>query len=189
LLRRARKLDPVDARLARATAYAISGPGGDPLPPQVDFDVLFIPDSHDKVVLIAPQLSFHEIGDVHLMGPSGWNDPALLSIGRKHVRGAVISALFHEQSRFPFVSEFVTDFKKTFGASPDVFAAHGYDAARLVMVQLNAGADTREGVRNGILRSQGFPGASGVINMAPDGNARKRPFLLKVRGGRLISLD
>jgi len=189
LLRRARRLDPTDARLVRTTAYAIPGPGGDPLPPQVDFDVLFIPDSHDKVVLIAPQLTFHEISDVTLMGPSGWNDPALLSIGRKHVRGAVISALFHEESRFPFVSDFVRDFKQTFGTSPDVFAAHGYDAARLVMVQLNAGADTREGVRNGILRSQGFPGASGVINMAPDGNARKRPFLLKVRGGRLISLD
>ncbi len=189
LLRRARRLDPTDARLVRSAAYAIPGPHGDPLPPQVDFDVLFIPDSHDKVVLIAPQLTFHEITDVTLMGPSGWNDPALLSIGRKHVRGAVISALFHEQSRFPFVSEFVRDFNETFGTPPDVFAAHGYDAARLVMVQLNAGADTREGVRNGILRSQGFPGASGVINMAPDGNARKRPFLLKVRGGRLISLD
>ena len=57
------------------------------------------------------------------------------------------------------------------------------------MTQLVAGADSREDVRNGILRTQAFPGASGVINMSPDGNARKRPFLLKVRGGRLISLD
>jgi hypothetical protein len=57
------------------------------------------------------------------------------------------------------------------------------------MAQLIAGADDREEVRNGILRTQGFPGASGVINMAPDGNARKRPFLLKVRGGKFVSLD
>lgn len=189
LLRRARRLDPIDARLVRTTAYAILGPEGDPLPPQVDFDVLFIPDSYDKIVLIAPQLSFHESGSVNLMGPSGWNHPDLLSIGRRHVRGAVISALFHEQSRFPFVSEFSRGFLETFGTSPDVFAAHGYDAARLVMVQLKAGVETREGVRNGILRTQAFPGASGVINMAPDGNAQKRPFLLKVRGGRLVSLD
>ncbi len=189
LLRRARRLEPIDARLVRSTAYAIPGPEGDPLPPRVDFDVLFIPDSHNKVVLIAPQLTFHEIADVSLLGPSGWNHPDLVSIGRKHVRGAVISALFHEQSGFPFVSDFVENFRETFGASPDVFAAHGYDAARLVMVQLKAGVETREGVRNGILRTQGFPGASGVINMAPDGNARKRPFLLKVRGGRLVSLD
>jgi ABC-type branched-subunit amino acid transport system substrate-binding protein len=189
LLRRARRLDPTDARLVRDTAYAIPGPEGDPLPPQVDFDVLFVPDSHEKIVLIAPQLTFHEIGKVSLMGPSGWNDPELLKIGRKHVRGAVISALFHEQSRFPFVREFVADYSETFNESPDVFAAHGYDAARLVMTQLVTGADGREEVRNGILRTQGFAGVSGVINMGPDGNAQKRPFLLKVRGGRMISLD
>ena len=189
LLRRARRLDPPDARLVRTAAYGILGPEGDPLPPQVDFDVLFIPDSHDKIVLIAPQLTFHESGSVNLMGPSGWNHPDLVSIGRNHVRGAVLTALFHEQSKFPFVAEFSRNFLDTFGASPDVFAAHGYDAARLVMAQLHAGEGSRKDVRNGILRTQAFPGASGVINMAPDGNAQKRPFLLMVRGGRLVSLD
>lgn len=189
VLRRSRRLDPSDQRLVRDAAYAIAGPEGDPLPPQVDFDVLFIPDSHDKVILISPQLTFHEIGDVNLMGPSGWNHPELVSIGRKHVRGAVISALFHEESRFGFVADFVRDYTQTFGEPPDVFAAHGFDATRLVMAQLLNGAADREEVRNGILRTQGFPGVSGVINMAPDGNARKRPFLLKVRGGKLVSLD
>ena len=189
VLRRSRRLDPEEQRLVRDVANALAGPEGDPLPPQVDFDVLFIPDSHDKVILISPQLTFHEIDDVNLMGPSGWNHPELVSIGRKHVRGAVISALFHEESRFEFVSDFVRHYTETFGETPDVFAAHGFDAARLVMAQLIAGADDREEVRNGILRTQGFPGASGVINMAPDGNARKRPFLLKVRGGKFVSLD
>ncbi len=189
LIRRARRLEPKDAKMVREIAYALPGPEGDPLPPQVDFDVLFIPDGHDKIVLIAPQLTFHEIGGVSLLGPSGWNHPELVTIGRSHVRGAVISALFHERSAFPFVANFVESYQETFADAPDVFAAHGYDAARLVMAQLVAGAETREGVRNGILRTQAFPGASGVINISPDGNARKRPFLLKVRGGRLISLD
>lgn len=189
VLRRSRRLDPMEQRLVKTAAYEIAGPEGDLLPPQIDFDVLFIPDSHDKVILISPQLSFHEIEGVNLMGPSGWNDPDLTLIGRKHVRGAVISALFHEESRFGFVANFVRDYSQTFGVPPDVFAAHGFDATRLVMAQLVNGANDREDVRNGILRTQGFPGASGVINMAPDGNARKRPFLLKVRGGKLVSLD
>ncbi len=189
LIRRARRLEPEDARMVREIAYSIAGPEGDPLPPQVDFDVLFIPDGHDKIVLIAPQLTFHEVEGVGLLGPSGWNHPELVSIGRGHVRGAVVSALFHQESEFSFVSNFVDRYEDTFDEAADVFAAHGYDAARLVMAQLVAGAETREGVRNGILRTQAFPGASGVINISPDGNARKRPFLLKVRGGRLISLD
>jgi hypothetical protein len=189
LLRRGRRLEPADAAVARRVAYSILGPEGQPLPPIVDFDVLFIPDSHDKVVLIAPQLTFHHVVDVRLLGPNGWNHPDLVSIGRNHVSGAVISALFHEQSRFPFVVSFVDDYTTTFGEAPGVFAAHAYDAANLVLVQLARGRDTREQVRDGILRTQGYPGASGVISIMPDGNARKRPFLLGVRGGRMIPLD
>jgi ABC-type branched-subunit amino acid transport system substrate-binding protein len=110
-------------------------------------------------------------------------------IGRKHVSGAVISALFHENSRFPFVARFVDDCTTTFGEAPGVFAAHAYDATNLVLVQLAQGRDSRSQVRDGILRTQGYPGASGVISIMPDGNARKRPFLLGVRGGSVIPLD
>jgi len=189
LLRRGRRLDPADAAVARRVAYSILGPEGQPLPPVVDFDVLFIPDTHDKVVLIAPQLTFHQVVDVRLLGPNGWNHPDLVPIGRKHVSGAVISALFHENSRFPFVASFVDDYIATFGEAPGVFAAHAYDAANLVLVQLAQGRDSRDEVRDGILRTQGYPGASGVISIMPDGNARKRPFLLGVRGGNIIPLD
>ena len=30
---------------------------------------------------------------------------------------------------------------------------------------------------------------SGVISIGPDGNAQRRPFLLGVRGGQIVSLD
>jgi ABC-type branched-subunit amino acid transport system substrate-binding protein len=189
LLRRGRRLEPADAAVARRVAYATIGPEGEPLPPIIDFDVLFIPDSHDKVVLIAPQLSFHHVVDVRLLGPNGWNHPELVPIGREHVSGAVISALFHEESRFPIVAIFVDDYAATLGQPPGVFAAHSYDAVNLVLVQLARGRDTRAQVRDGILRTQGYPGSSGVTSMMPDGNARKRPFLLGVRGGRIIPLD
>ncbi len=189
ILRRARRLEPADAAIARRITYAITGPEGDPLPPVVDFDALFIPDSHDRIVLIAPQLTFNEVNGVQLLGPGEWNHPELVSIGRKHVRGAVISALFHKSSRFPFVADFVRDYESIYQSEPDVFSAHSYDATRILMVQLAAGEITRKGVRDGILLTQGFPGASGVISVKPDGNARKRPFLLQVRGGRIISLD
>jgi branched-chain amino acid transport system substrate-binding protein len=189
LMRQSRRLDPQDAALARRVGYALGGPEGEPLPPIIDFDVLFIPDTHEKVVLIAPQLTFHQVKGVRLLGSGDWNHPELISIGREHVSGALISALFHNESKFPSVARFVDEYEDTYAGEPDVFSAHGYDAARLVLVQLVAGRDTRNGVRNGILRTEAFPGASGVIRMGPDGNARKRPFLLQVRGGRMISLD
>jgi ABC-type branched-subunit amino acid transport system substrate-binding protein len=189
LLRRARRLPPEEASYVREVIYGILGPEGEPLPPIVDFDALFIPDSHDKIVLIAPQLAFHEIDDVRLLGSGGWNDPELVSIARKHVAGAVISAPFDPKSRFLFVSDFVERYSDTFGETPDVFAAQAFDVGNLVLRQLASGVDTRSELRVGVLETRGYPGASGVITMMPDGNARKRPFLLGVRGSRIVSLD
>ena len=65
------------------------GPGGVVLPPIVDFDALFIPDEHDKIVLIAPQLAFHDVTGVRLLGSSGWVDPELIEIGRRCARDAL----------------------------------------------------------------------------------------------------
>jgi ABC-type branched-subunit amino acid transport system substrate-binding protein len=189
LLRRARRLPPEKAAYVREVAYDILGPEGVDLPPLVDFDALFIPDAHDKVVLIAPQLAFHEINDVRLLGSAGWNHPELVEIARKHVAGAVIATPFDPKSRFLFVSDFVERFSSTFGIAPEVFAAQAFDAGNLVLRQLASGRNTREDLRAGVLNTRGYPGASGVITLMPDGNARKRPFLLGVRGSRIVSLD
>jgi branched-chain amino acid transport system substrate-binding protein len=189
ILDKARRMEPAKAAVAREEAYAALGPEGEPLPPIVDFDALFIPDSYDKVVLITPQLAFHEITDVQLLGSGEWNDPKLVRIAREHVRGAIISAPFYAESGFVFVSDFVERYTTTFGATPDVFAAQAFDGANLVLVQLAAGRSSRDDVRDGLLGTQAYPGVSGVTSFLPDGNARKRPYLLAVRRGRIVSID
>jgi len=188
-LRRGRRLPRASAVLVPELAARISGPDGEPLPPIVDFDALFIPDSHDKIVLIAPQLAFHELTGVQLLGSDGWNHPDLLEIAREHVSGAVISALFDANSPVSFVARFVDDYIATFGVSPNVYSAHGFDAVNLVLVQLAAGVEGSSELRDAVLQTRGYPGVSGVTTLLPDGNARKRPFLLEVRRRGIAPLD
>jgi ABC-type branched-subunit amino acid transport system substrate-binding protein/predicted negative regulator of RcsB-dependent stress response len=188
-LRRSRRLPTEHAALAREIAADLIGPESELLPPIVDFDALFIPDGYGKIGLIAPQLAFNGLVGVQLLGPGEWNHPDLIAIAQEHVSGAVISALFDPNSRFPFVATFVDDYRAAFGTEPDAYSAHAYDAANLVLVQLAKGRQTREDVRKGILRTQSYPGASGVISLSPDGNARKRPFLLRVNGSQMEALD
>ncbi len=188
-IRRGRRLEPEQAALLRQVLYSLYGPERELLPPLVDFDALFIPDSHEKIQLIAPQLAFHEIEDIQLLGSSEWNHPDLVRIARKHVRGAVISTSFHLESEFEFVRSFVEAYRLRFGSDPGVFAAHAFDAANLVVMQIAARRNSRPQVRDGILRVRGYPGVSGVISMLPDGNASKRPFLLGVKRRGIIGLD
>ncbi len=90
MLRRARRLPPDEALVMREEARALTTESGEPLPPIVDFDALFIPESHEKVVLIAPQLAFHEAVGARLLGASGWYHPDLVKIGRHHVAGCAL---------------------------------------------------------------------------------------------------
>ena len=67
--------------------------------------------------------------------------------------------------------------------------AEAFDAANLVLVQMSAGRRNRAGIREGLLDTRAFPGATGVLTMHPNGNARRRPFLLRVSGRRVVPLD
>jgi len=152
----------------REEARAVTGPEGEALPPIVDFDALFIPESHEKVVLIAPQLAW---------------------IAREHVEGALFAAHFYPDSPLDFVRAFTERYEQAYAGLPDVFAAQAYDAANLVLVQLARGRGSREAVREGVLAVRDYPGVTGVLSMRADGNARKRPFLLAVKRGRIGQLD
>ena len=189
LIRSARRLPTEEAALLREEARGMLGPNGEPLPPIIDFDAIFIPESHEKVVLIAPQLAFHEATGATLLGTDAWNHPDLVSIARKHVEGAYFTASFYGESSVGYVREFADRYVETFGAPADDFSANAYDAANLLLVQLARGATSRRAVRDRLLEVKGFPGVSGVLSMRSDGNARKRPFLLSVRRGQIVEAD
>ena len=188
-MRRGRRLEPEEAALLRTTLYEQLGPEAEPLPPIVDFDVLFIPDAHDRIQLVVPQLAFHEVGPVQLLGTSDWNDPELLRVGRGHVRGAVIATPYDKTSPYGAVQRFTESYATSFGQPAEPLASEAYDATHIVLEQVAEGRADRDALREGILDLKAYPGVSGVIRFEPDGNARKRPFLLKAQRGRFAPVD
>jgi len=189
MLERARRLPDSEARKLRAAARRLTKRDGNPIPPIVDFDALYIPDSHHNVVLIAPQLAFHEATGARLLGTDGWLDEELVRLAGRQLEGALFSATFYADSDLPHVRNFARRYEEVFGSEPEAFAAQSYDVARLVLVQLARGKEDRGDLREALLQTRAYPGVSGVLSMRLDGNARKRPFLLGVEGGELTALD
>jgi ABC-type branched-subunit amino acid transport system substrate-binding protein len=189
MLSRARRLPHDKAIALRDEARAMTGPDDEPLPPIVDFDALFIPESYEKVGLIAPHLAYHEVVGMRLLGASGWHHPQLLELAQQHVEGAVFTAHFFSESPIPFVRGFADAYSATFGAPADVFAAQAYDATRLALAQLARGRSSPEAVRDGLLLTKAWPGVTGVLSMRGDGNAQKRPFVLGVERGHVRQLE
>jgi hypothetical protein len=186
MIERARRLPTDEARELRAKAKSLTTKDGRPIPPIVDFDALFIPASHENVVLIAAQLAYHEVTGARLLGSEGWYDPKLVRLGGAPLEGALFASHFYPDSAVSYVRAFRERYEAIFGGVPDAFAAQAYDAASLALAQLAHGSDDRKGVRDGLHKVASFPGASGVISIGPDGNAHKRPFLLGVEHGRIV---
>jgi branched-chain amino acid transport system substrate-binding protein len=126
---------------------------------------------------------------VKLLGPSGWHNPELLKTAGPKVDGAFFSSGFDPSHPSPLVQDFVARYRAAYGREPTPFAAQGFDAANLVGLQLLNGAHTAIDVRNGLVHTDRYPGVSGVTSIGADGDARKRPFLLEVRGGQMVSLE
>lgn len=185
LLQRAKRLRPPEARGLQEQARAIALPDGQPLPPIVDFDAVFIADGHEKVTLIAPQLEYHEIENVVLLGANGWNHPDLVHLAGRNIEGAIFAEGFFAASEVPFVKNFAQSYRAAYGIEPDLWAAQAFDAVNLLLQEMTLRGITRVQLRDALLRIEAYPGASGVMTIRRDGNADKRPFLLTVQGGQI----
>jgi ABC-type branched-subunit amino acid transport system substrate-binding protein len=178
-----------DAIPVSGRGFAASDPEDDALPPIVDFDALFVPDAPDMVGLLVPQLVREGVGGVVLFGPSAWAHEDLLRRAGTPLEGAFFTSSFDPSHPARPVQDFVRRYRSGFGEEASVFAAQGFDAANLVALQLSRGVTERSALRDALLATRIHPGVSGPASFASDGNVRKRPFLVGVESGRLVSIE
>ncbi len=149
--------------------------------PVVDFDVVFIPDTYKRVVLIAPQLAFYDVEGVTLAGVNTWNNPVLIREGKRFVRGAVFPDGFSPQAPTAAVKTFVDDFKAAFDEVPEILAAQAYDAVEIV-VNVNKQffiADTAA-LEVKLREDTGYQGVSGLRYFDESGEAVRDVLILRV---------
>ena len=155
--------------------------------PIIDFDAVFIPDNFQRVAMIAPQLAYHDVLDVQLMGTNLWQSPQLTEMAGDYVQDAIFPSGFVEMPGEPGVQSFVRDFRENFDASPGILAATGYDTIRLLKeVMALEGIRTRKDVQKALLEFQDFSGVTGDISFNSEGEAEKVPLLLTISGKGMI---
>lgn len=152
------------------------------------FDAVFIPGRSLDVGLLAAQLAFFDIA-VPLLGANGWNTPDFARVADRTVEGSVFADGFFADSASPAVQEFVERYRKRFQATPSLFAAQGYDAARLAVEAIRRGATSGEAVRDYLLMQHDLPTLSGPSGFSPDGTLNRHVFLIQVKQGKFVPLE
>jgi branched-chain amino acid transport system substrate-binding protein len=155
----------------------------------VDFEAMFIPDGYEKVGLIAPQLAYHDLTGIRLLGINLWNSPKLLEMAAPYVEGAVFVDGFFFDSQRPMTRQFVQSYQETFDEIPGYPEAQGYDVMRLVMAALErSGVTTRPQLREALLAVRDLQGVEGIATMTPAREVERQPFFITVQKRRMVEV-
>ena len=154
-----------------------------------DFQAVFIPDEPTKAGMLVPQLVYHDIKGVHLLGTNLWHSDTLLRNAGPYVQGAIIADIFSADSTEPAARRFVDAFDQTFQHRPGAIEAIAYDTARMLFdVTGRPGVRFRSDVAARLRDAEGFSGATGFTRFQPNGDCDKELRILEVRGNKFIEL-
>ncbi len=158
-------------------------------PPALDFDALYLPDTFRRVRMILPQLSFHDVRGVQLLGTSQWYSPEGIHKEVDYFEGAVMTAPFFAESNKPLVRNFADSLYGATGREPDYREALAYDTARMLREALRDRKVTdRRSLRDRLKQTEAFEGVTGWVSVEKTGEMRRGSFILKVEGKSIVDV-
>jgi branched-chain amino acid transport system substrate-binding protein len=88
------------------------------------------------------------------------------------------------------VASFVEAYRDKYHVDPDVYAAHGYDALKLLVTAINAVERAHpDDVRIGLNGIQNYEGAAGLTTFDKNGDVIRHPRIMIYRNGRAVPYD
>ncbi|MCK4985234.1 MAG: penicillin-binding protein activator [Desulfobacterales bacterium] len=156
----------------------------------LDFDAIFIPDSADKIALIAPQLAFYDIDSVLLLGTNLWHSDKLIHSARDYVQEAIMADVFYAEDSKKNVREFITAFEELHGQSPGFIEALAYDTAMINFHTLsNPAIRSRKDLKDALKNLRDFEGVTGFTSFKENGDAVKNLYLLQIEDNQFVQLN
>ncbi len=147
-------------------------------------DAIFAPGNYTESALLIKQA--RELGfDVPFLGGDTWEAPEFLDVGKAAVEGAVFSTFFTTEVPITKTSElFIDEYRKEYGKEPAAVTALGFDAYMVILDAIErAGSSNSVAIRDAIAKTEGYPGAAGIITLDENGDAVKNAVIKAVKGG------
>jgi ABC-type branched-subunit amino acid transport system substrate-binding protein len=165
-------------------------------------DVVLFADVADQVALIAPTfaaegawsiaggtLPEHAEREVHFLLPSLSWSPKLVGRAQRYLQGAFIALPFYAASEAALNQHFRTAYETRYGRAPQMFAAYGYDAYRMISATLRQGNQTRQALADALKNGSGVTPVTSVDSFSPERAPARPPRVYEVRGALLQSVE
>jgi branched-chain amino acid transport system substrate-binding protein len=131
-------------------------------------EAIFIPAHPEEVLLIAPQLRFHNV-EATILGGTGWGPDKVVE--SKYAEGSFFPYNPFEGEEEPENgSSFANLFRETYGVNPSHSAALGYDAVQILkkVIGKGWGKVNSEIIRERLSSMESYSGVSGILSLTRD---------------------
>ena len=145
-------------------------------------DVMFVPAYYEEVGKIVKQAREMGINSA-ILGTDGWDDTKVVDIaGADALNNTFFSTHYSEKDTE--VQGFIEAYKKKYNRAPNVFAALGYDAGKMLVDALKrAGSSDTEKIREALEATKDLKVGTGTISMDKNHNPIKTAVILEMKNG------
>ena len=145
-------------------------------------DVMFVPAYYEEVGKIIKQARELGINSI-ILGTDGWDDSKVVEIaGADALNNTFFCTHYFEGDKE--VQDFINAYKGAYNENPNVFAALGYDAGKMLVNAIERGGDTSEKIRDNIETIKDLKVGTGVVTMdAKTHNPIKGIVVIENKGG------
>ena len=155
-------------------------------------DVLFIPHYYNTINLIAPAMRNAGL-ECPIIGADGW-DSILENISDKNsIEGSYYCSGYSSERECELSQKFLVSYKKTYKNEGNMFAAQGYDSAKILITSIEKAIENGSNISNikefrqeiiTQLPNTDLDCVTGHINFDTLHNPLKKLFILKIINGK-----
>lgn len=129
-----------------------------------------------------------EIGlKTKFLGTGLLEDPNVIKLAKNAAEGIYFTQLQYDASLTDsLVKDFVDAFTKKYNAKPDIIAAYGYDAMKVLTYAMEGSNLTSEGIRDQLYKVKNYHGVTGDITFDKNGDVIQPMGIKTVRNGEFV---
>ncbi len=147
-----------------------------------DAEIIFVPAYYQDAAYITTQAA--ELGmALPFIGSDGWDGVLAQVVDPAVLEGAVFLSPFFAADEKPAVQTFVSTYQEKYDATPDQFAADGYDTVYVIKAALEKAASTDSEALIKAMTEIQVDGITGSVTFTADGEPNKGAKFIQILDG------
>jgi len=152
-------------------------------------DALYLPSHAKEVGSFLKQMK-QTNQNFKILGCVTYESPELIKIAGKIADGIIFTTpAFNPDSKDSSVYNFTINYEKRFHSKPENFAAHSYDALKIIALAIQKGGYNSDGIKNALYNISNYPGVSGITSFDKNGDVLQPAMIKQIKNGQFVPIE